>query len=237
MMMKGIRAARLVGAAVGALLVSGSVVAITAYAAGVQMPQFGASPAPSPKPGAAAAQQYCQAYLGHLAKDLGKSTADVQKAAKQAFDETVDDAVKAGQLTKDQGTALKAKFDANQVCAGQLGAIGRGPGGPGGPKAPGIGDQALKAEAAVLGTNAADLMTQVKAGKTVKDLAAAKGMDEAKFRAAYVDQIKKDLAPLVTAGKLTQAQADAIAKRAETAPIPYWNGPPARASKPRTASG
>ena len=231
--MKGIRAARLVGAAVGALLVSGSVVAITAYAAGVQMPQFGASPAPTAKPGAAAAQQYCQAYLGHLAKDLGKSTADVQKAAKQAFDETVDDAVKAGQLTKDQGTALKAKFDANQVCAGQLGAIGHGPN----PKGAGPGDEPFKAEAVVLGTNATDLMTQVKAGKTVKDLAAAKGMDEAKFRAAYVAQIKKDLAPLVTAGKLTQGQADAIAKRAETAPIPFWNGPPQRASKPRTATG
>jgi hypothetical protein len=235
-MMKGIHAAKLVGAAVGALLVSGSVVAITAYAAGVQMPQFAASPTPT-KPGTAAGQQYCQTYLGHLAKDLGsnKSQADIQKAAKQAFDQTVDDAVNAGQLTKDQGAALKAKVTADQVCAGQLAAIGRGFAQKGGAE---LGMEAVKSEATVLGTTPADLMAQVKAGKTVKDLAAAKGFnDEAAFRAAYVAQIKKDLAPLVSSGKLTQAQADAVAKRAETAPIPFWNGAPKHASKPRTATG
>jgi hypothetical protein len=234
-MMKGIRAAKLVGAAIGALLVSGSVVAITAYASGVQMPQFAASPTPT-KPGNAAAQQYCQTYLGHLAKDLGsnKSQADIQKAAKLAFDQTVDDAVKAGQLTKDQGAALKAKVTADQVCAGQLGAISHGFNEKAGME---LGKEAFSAEAAVLGTNTTDLMNQVKAGKSVKDLAAAKGMDEAKFRAAYVAQIKKDLAPLVTSGKLTQVQADAVAKRAETAPIPFWNGVPKHASKPRTATG
>ncbi len=235
-MMKGIRAARLVGAAVGALLVSGSVVAITAYAAGVQMPQFAASP-PTTKPGNAVAQQYCQAYLGHLATDLGtkKTAAEIKAAAKLAFDQTVDDAVKAGQLTKDQGAALKAKVTADQVCSGQLGAIGNGFGEKVGAE---LGMEAMKAEATLLGTTPADLMTQVKAGKTVKDLAAAKGFkDEAAFRAAYLAQIKKDLAPLVTSGKLTQVQADAIAKRAESAPIPYWNGAPKHASKPRTATG
>jgi hypothetical protein len=234
-MMKGLRVAKLAGAALGAVLVSGSVVAITAYAAGVQMPQFAASPA-SAKPGPAVAQQYCQAYLGHLAKDLGsnKSQADIQKAAKQAFDQTVDDAVAAGQLTKDQGTALKAKVTADQVCAGHLGAIGGGFEKTGAA----MGMEAVKSEATVLGTTPADLMAQVKAGKTVKDLAAAKGFqDEAAFRAAYVAQIKKDLAPLVSSGKLTQAQADAVSKRAQTAPIPYWNGAPKRASKPRTATG
>src|SRR5690242_20631433 len=130
--MSKFRIARLAAAAVGAVLVSGAVVAITAYAAGVQMPQFAASPSPSAKPSPKAqnpaAQQYCQAYLGHLAKDLNKSTSDVQKAAKQAFDQTVDDAVTQGKLTKAEGDVLKAKFDANQLCSGQLGAIGRGAG-------------------------------------------------------------------------------------------------------------
>ena len=56
--MTKIRIARLAAAAVGALLVSGAVVAITAYAAGVPMPQFAASPSPSAKPQNPAAQQY-----------------------------------------------------------------------------------------------------------------------------------------------------------------------------------
>src|SRR5712692_6473201 len=125
--MNGFRIAKLAGAAAGALLVSGAVVAITAYAAGVQMPQFAASPSPG-KPSSAQAQQYCQAYLNHFAKDLNKSPADVQKAAQQAFGQTVDDAVNNKQITKAEGDALKAKFAANQLCSGELGAIGRSAG-------------------------------------------------------------------------------------------------------------
>src|SRR5947207_2725770 len=80
--MTKIRIARLAAAAVGALLVSGAVVAITAYAAGVPMPQFAASPSPSAKPQNPAAQQYCQAYLNHFAKDLNKSTTTQAQADK-----------------------------------------------------------------------------------------------------------------------------------------------------------
>jgi len=113
--------------AAGALLLSGCVVAITAYAAGVQMPQFAASPPPA-KPTTAQAQQYCQSYLNHFAKDLNTSTTKVQDAAKLAFDQTVDDAVNSKQITKSEGDALKAKFAANQLCSGELSAIGRGAG-------------------------------------------------------------------------------------------------------------
>jgi len=232
--MSKIRIAKLGAAAVGALLVSGAVVAITAYAAGVQMPQFAASPSPSPKPQKPAAQQYCQAYLNHFAKDLNKSTSDVQKAAKQAFDQTVDDAVAQGQLTKAEGDALKAKFDANQLCTGQLGAIGRGAGMEAG-KA--LGQESINAVASVLGISTTQLMQDLRSGQTVQSLASAKGMDESSFRAAYVAKIKADLAALVTKGTITQAQADKFVQMAQNGPIPGWNGMPKHASKPRTATG
>jgi hypothetical protein len=232
--MNKFRIAKLAAAAVGALLVSGAVVAITAYAAGVQMPQFAASPSPSGKPQNPAAQQYCQAYLNHLAKDLNKSTTDVQKAAKQAFDQTVDDAVTQGKLTKAQGDALKAKFDANQLCTGQLSAIGRGAGMEAG-KA--LGQETFNAEASVLGISTTELMQDLRSGKNVKDLAAAKGLDENAFRAAYVAKIKSDLAALVSKGTITQAQADKVVQMAQKAPIPGWNGMPQKATRPRTAAG
>jgi len=233
--MNGLRVAKLAGAAAGALLVSGFVVAITASAAGVQLPQFAASPSPA-KPNTAQAQQYCQAYLNHFAKDLNKSPADVQKAAQLAFDQTVDDAVNSKQITKAEGDALKAKFAANQLCSGGLGAIGRGPG-PGAGAGRELGQEAFSAEASVLGISTSDLMTQVKAGKTVKDLAAANGLDETAFRAAYVAKIKSDLAALVSKGTITQAQADKVIQAAQNGPIPFWNGPPQHASKPRTTTG
>jgi len=232
--MTKIRIARLAAAAVGALLVSGAVVAITAYAAGVPMPQFAASPSPSAKPQNPAAQQYCQAYLNHFAKDLNKSTTDVQKAAKQAFDQTVDDAVTQGKLTKAQGDALKAKFDANQLCTGQLGAIGRGAGMEAG-KA--LGQETFNAEASVLGISTTDLMQDLHSGKTVKDLAAAKGMDENAFRAAYVAKIKSDLAALVSKVTITQPQADKVTQMAQNGPISGWNGMPHNATNARTVTG
>ena len=231
--MNGLRVAKLAGAAAGALLVSGFVVAITAYAAGVQMPQFAATPPPA-KPTTAQAQQYCQSYLNHLAKDLNTSTTKVQDAAKLAFDQTVDDAVNSKQITKAEGDALKAKFAANQLCSGELSAIGRGAGAAAGRA---LGQEAFTAEAAVLGTTPSDLMTQVKAGKAVKDLAAAKGMDETSFRNAYVARIKSDLAALVATKTITQAQADKVTQMAQNGPIPFWSGMPKHASKPRTATG
>ena len=237
--MNKFRIAKLAAAAVGALLVSGAVVAITAYAAGVQMPQFAASPSPSPSakphgPSSQQAQQSCQDYLTHFAKDLNKSTADVQKAAKQAFDQTIDDAVTKGQLTKTEGDALKAKFDANQVCTGQLGAIGRGSEMEAG-KA--IGQETFGAEASVLGISTDQLMQDLRSGQKVKDLAAAKGMDENAFRAAYVAKIKSDLAALVTKGTITQAQADKFTQMAQKAPIPGWDGMPHKATRARTTTG
>jgi hypothetical protein len=231
--MNGLRVAKLAGAAACALVVSGFVVAITASAAGVQMPQFAASP-PAAKPTTPQAQQYCQSYLNHLAKDLNTSTTKVQDAAKLAFNQTVDDAVNSKQITKAQGDALKAKYATNQLCSGELSAIGRGVGAAAGRA---LGQEAFSAEASVLGTTPSDLMTQVKAGKAVKDLAAAKGMDETAFRNAYVAKIKSDLAALVSNGTITQPQADKVIQAAQNGPIPFWNGLPKHASKPRTATG
>ena len=74
----------------------------------------------------------------------------------------------------------------------------------------GPGDE-LDAAASYLGTTAASLLTQLQAGKTLAQVAAAtSGKSTAGLIAALVAAEKTEIAAAVTSGKLTQAQADQI---------------------------
>jgi hypothetical protein len=69
----------------------------------------------------------------------------------------------------------------------------------------------LAVAASYLGTTAANLLTQLQAGKTLAQVATAtSGKTTAGLIAALVAAEKTDVAAAVTAGKLTQAQADQI---------------------------
>src|ERR1700704_4984083 len=114
---------------VGALLAAGFVVAVTAAASGLQpVPAAAAAPTkPSSTPvGAQAkAQAYCDSFVNHLASNLGKKPDQVKKAITDSLDQTLADAVKAGDITQQQADAIKAKRNGNPVCAGALAGIGR----------------------------------------------------------------------------------------------------------------
>lgn len=74
----------------------------------------------------------------------------------------------------------------------------------------GPGDE-LDAAASYLGTTAASLLTQLQAGKTLAQVAAAtNGKSTVGLIAALVAAEKTEIAAAVTSGKLTQAQADQI---------------------------
>src|SRR5712691_6086560 len=72
---------------------------------------------------------------------------------------------------------------------------------------PGGGGDDLDAAATYLGTTASDLLTQLQAGKTLAQIAGSKTSG---LIAALVSHEKQEIADAVTAGKLTQAQADQI---------------------------
>jgi hypothetical protein len=98
------------------------------------------------------------------------------------------------------GTALANKGNAT---ANNPAAAGHGKHGP--------GDE-LDAAATYLGTNSTNLLTQLQAGKTLAQIAASTtGKSAAGLVAALVAAEKTEIATAVTAGRLTQAQADAIA--------------------------
>jgi uncharacterized protein YidB (DUF937 family) len=202
----------------GALLAAGFVVTVTAAASGVRAQPFAtASPKPSASPGATAkSQAYCDSFINHLASNLGKKPGDVQKAAASALDQTLDDAVKAGDLTRQQADAIKSRQASKPVCAGGLAALR--PDREGSRARVGQG-----AYAKALGISPQDLKQQLASGKTVKDIAAAKGMDENTFRNNLVNAVKPDLDARVAAGKLTQQQEDTILNKLKTAPLPRWD--------------
>ena len=102
------------------------------------------------------------------------------------------------------GTISQAQADkVASTLATTLPPMGRGGhGGPGGGLAP-------EAVAKALGITVDELRAGHEAGKTLAQLAAAKGISKADLISKLVAAAKAQLAADVTAGRLTQAQADA----------------------------
>ncbi|HXM58458.1 MAG TPA: hypothetical protein VOB72_23865 [Candidatus Dormibacteraeota bacterium] len=227
------RAARVYLTAVGALSVAG--VAGVATVAATSTPLLAASPSPSPSANPGARQAYCNTFTGHVAANLGKTPAQVQKAITDAIGQTLNDAVKNGDLTQQQAAAIKSRLGSGnaQACAAVPGPIGRRGGiGAGFPRAA-LG---LNEVAKALGISQSELQSDLRSGKTVKDLAAAKGMDEAAFRSKLASVTKADLDPQVASGKITQKQEDAALQRIQNGPLPLWDRPAPRLPGGRKAN-
>jgi hypothetical protein len=88
----------------------------------------------------------------------------------------------------------------------------------------GPGDD-LDAAATYLGTTSANLLTQLQAGKTLAQIASAtNGKSTAGLVGALVAAEKTEIAAAVTAGKLTQAQADSITASLQQRFTDFVNG-------------
>ena len=85
---------------------------------------------------------------------------------------------------------------------------GRGPGGHG-PGGHGLRGAGLEAAATAIGITVPELHAQLHAGKTLAQVAAAEGVSKATLVDALVKAAEAKLAEAVTAGRLTQAEADA----------------------------
>jgi hypothetical protein len=156
-------------------------------------------------------QQESKAVVDDAAKQLGISPSKLSDALKKALENRVDAAVAAGRLSKEQGDALKQRIESQDYP--MLGGAGLGFGHRGGPGMNGAGH--LDAAASYLGVTAADLRTQLQAGKTLADVAKAKGRSVDGLVAALVADEKKELDAAVAAGRITQAQADAFLANAK----------------------
>jgi hypothetical protein len=145
-------------------------------------------------------RQESQAIVNDAAQQLGIDPSRLSNALKKALQNRVDAAVAAGRLTKEEGDALKARIASDEfpIFLGGGHRIGFGHGAD------------LGAAASYLGLTEAELQTQLSAGKSLAQIAGDRGKSVEGLIQALVDAATKELEAAVAAGRLTEAQKQAI---------------------------
>lgn len=173
------------------------------------------------------------AFWAILAGKLGVNVDDLKSKAVESRKQMIDQAVTDGRTTQTEADSIKGKLDANGLIAPIY--LGRnangttpsqtpnqfpgrfGRGGPffgmrGGGFFPGIGLDGLDSVAKSLNLTSADLVKQLRDGKTLADIAKAQNVDEATVKQAIITARNAQLDREVQLGILTQDQADALKK-------------------------
>ena len=219
-----------IGSGAAAVLLAGGIFGGTALAQSVP---------PSAKPSAAASAAAKpgapdrQAFLQHLAQRLNVSVDALQNAFKGAAHDSVADSLNAGRITQDQANQANQRIDSRQG-PGPVGFGFRpgGPGhGPGGGFAPG---QALNAAAGALNMQPGDLMSQLRQGKTLADVAKAQNVDLSKVTSAVTSAIKPQLDQAVANGRLSADREKEILDRINSGQFP---GPGKFGARPGRSGG
>ena len=161
---------------------------------------------------------YRQVFLDKLATTLGIDRAKLDSSLKQAAKDTVDEAVANGDLARNPADRMKEEIDNGRL--GFLGGFeklrGRLPKSPPpGQVQKAVIDVAVTSQQAIagkLGITPIELRQQVRSGKTLAELAQAKGLTEQILFDAAADAVKAKLDPLVASGRIAQARADEVVK-------------------------
>jgi Arc/MetJ-type ribon-helix-helix transcriptional regulator len=154
-----------------------------------------------------------QSFLDSVAAHLGISSQKLEDATKAAAIDQVDAALKAGKITQAQADELKARIESGDFPPffGPLFGprFGHFQGGPG----PHMFGEKLSAAADYLGLTEAELRTKLNAGRTLADIAKARGKSVDGLKQAILAEAGKKLDQLVEAGELTRAEADEMLAR------------------------
>jgi hypothetical protein len=148
-----------------------------------------------------------QAVVSDAAKQLGVEPAKLTAALKKALENQVDADVAAGRISKEQGEATKKRIE-----AGNYPLLGVGPRGGfehGGFHAH-VEFGGLDAAATYLGVTEEQLRTELAGGKSLGDVAKAKGKSVDGLVDALVAAANKKIAAAVSAGRLSKAEADRL---------------------------
>ena len=173
---------------------------------------FAQTPTPPTQPKAAMPSPYAQTFWQALATNLGVTVEKLQTAVRDALKSTIAKMLTDGKLTQQQADNANGFIDKlpfnNQPFGGFLGERGFGRMGMRGGFF--MGTTAFDAAAKALGMTTQDLMTELRSGKTLADVATEKNVKADDVKAAIVGAVNAQVDQAVKDGKLTQTQADNI---------------------------
>lgn len=151
-------------------------------------------------------------FLDKLAAALNIQRPALDAAITSAGTSTLDSAVQQGTLTQEQADAIKPRLQSGDL-APLFGGRGGGGRGQRGPELVGVRQAMLDAAAKALNITTDELTTQLRSGQTLAQLAQAHTTTEQAVKDAALAAAKTKLDQAVTAGTITQAQADAFYAR------------------------
>jgi hypothetical protein len=172
-------------------------------------------------------------FLDSVAKHLGVSSQELEDATKAAAVDQVDQALEDGKITQEQADAMKERIESGEA------PFFLGPGafgfrhefvGPGGPEGGFDGpehfffDDKLGSAAEYLGLTEDELHEQLRAGKSLAEIAKAQGKSVDGLTEAILAGAKSGLDEAVANERLTQEQADAIYERLQSSIDDLVNG-------------
>ena len=160
------------------------------------------------------------AVIDDAAQQLGVEPSELSAALQKALEARVDAAVAAGRLTEEQGKALKTRFGpgGRPFLFGGFGFRGFRGFSHARPFA------RLDAAYSYLGLTPAELRTQLGSGKTLAEVAKARGKPVEGLINSLIKDAERKLDAAVADGRLTKAQADAIKAGLETELTDLVNG-------------
>jgi polyhydroxyalkanoate synthesis regulator phasin len=172
-----------------------------------------------------------QSFLGRVAEKLGIGEDELRSAVTEAEQDIIDEKVAEGKLSEEQGESLKERVEEKGLLGPLGGALGgkrdrfcdrvfgcireRVCNGASDCVDGRVRDHTAEAAATVLGLELEELMDELKDGKTLAEVAEEQGMATDEFTAAMLPEVRQELDALVSEGKLTEEQADAIYDRVE----------------------
>jgi hypothetical protein len=151
-----------------------------------------------------------QSFFDAVAKHLGISSQKLEDATKAAAIDQVDAALAEGRITKEEADAMKERIQSGDYppfapfLGPGFGHFHRGP--------PLFGEK-LSAAADYLGLTEAQLRTQLNNGRTLAEIAEARGKSVDGLKQAILDEAKTKLDAAVGDGDLTRSEADEVYAR------------------------
>lgn len=154
-----------------------------------------------------------QAFLNDIAKRLNVTPKQLTNALQGAYDDQLQAAVAAGRLTQAQAQALKQRIQQRGAPLG-FGGLRRfgAPGAFAGPNHAILGGRGgrLAVAATYLGLSDAQLFNQLASGKSLAQIASARGKSVDGLKAAMTAAVKAKLDKAVAAKLLTRAQEQKV---------------------------